>query len=240
MGQKLPCTSLAFASEGVTLHHPYQQKALQLFISLTKPKNFKNNLNATLLVVLMEHQLDKQKIHALSSETRTKIIKSLAERRKTLSELSAELGLAASTMSEHMEVLVNSGLARKMEEGHKWKYYELTFLGKSLGHPDVRWYLMFGLCGLLVVSGFFWTLDYYSKMPLYFADSMKAIAGETAASQVLEPNNTVVGSAMAPTYEFIKPAFPYSAIVLIIFGVIGFLLTKFSYDRKTQRIKKKK
>ncbi len=65
-----------------------------------------------------------EKMKALSSETRWRILESLKQRRKTVTELAKELGLAPSTVYEHLEILEGAGLVRKIDEGRKWKYYE--------------------------------------------------------------------------------------------------------------------
>ena len=68
---------------------------------------------------------------ALSSPTRLKIIKSLNSRRKTQSELAGELHLHVSTIKEHLDNLVDAELIVQIDDGHKWKYYELTRKGKA-------------------------------------------------------------------------------------------------------------
>jgi DNA-binding transcriptional ArsR family regulator len=80
--------------------------------------------------------LDKLSFGALAVDSRVKILKALRERRKTLSELSTELGLSPSSTKEHLEKLVDAALIEKMEEGHKWKYYELTKKGAQLVSPN--------------------------------------------------------------------------------------------------------
>lgn len=83
-------------------------------------------------------RLDKEVFRALSSETRINILKSLDQRRKTLNELSGQLGLSPSTVKEHLQLLVETGLIELKDDGHKWKYYELSRLGKRILKPGER------------------------------------------------------------------------------------------------------
>ena len=80
----------------------------------------------------MEVTLGSTEFKALSSDTRTQIIKFLNERNYTLSELSTKLNLASPTVKQHLEILGNSGLIEQIDSGHKWKYYKLTKKGKGL------------------------------------------------------------------------------------------------------------
>ncbi|MBU1197147.1 helix-turn-helix domain-containing protein [Candidatus Micrarchaeota archaeon] len=68
----------------------------------------------------------------LSSETRVSMLHALHERRKTLSELAKERAISLPGAKQHLEQLEDAGLVRKMDEGRKWKYYELTDLGKRI------------------------------------------------------------------------------------------------------------
>ena len=73
--------------------------------------------------------LDRKSFEALAVDTRVKILKSLKERRKTLSEIAKEQGMSVSGIKEHLETLEHVGLIEKKDDGHKWKYYELTKKG---------------------------------------------------------------------------------------------------------------
>lgn len=81
--------------------------------------------------------LDSKTFKTLASETRINILKSLDRRRKTLSELSKESGMSVSTIKEHLDNLALAELVVQKDEGHKWKYYELTRKAKSILHPDM-------------------------------------------------------------------------------------------------------
>jgi DNA-binding transcriptional ArsR family regulator len=81
--------------------------------------------------------LDDTSFKALSSESRVSILKNLNNRRMTLSELSKRLELENSTIKEHCNLLVRADLIKQIDEGRKWKYYELTNKGKTLIQPNL-------------------------------------------------------------------------------------------------------
>lgn len=81
--------------------------------------------------------LDIETFKALASATRLQVLRALDERRKTLAELSKELELNKATVHEHLALLVTVGLVKKRDdEGRKWIYYELTWQGERLLHPQ--------------------------------------------------------------------------------------------------------
>ena len=80
--------------------------------------------------------LTKDIIRVLSSETRIKILKKVAERRMTISELSRDLNIAKSTVHEHLALLTAVDFIIPVSDGHQWKYYEITSKGKSLLTPE--------------------------------------------------------------------------------------------------------
>jgi DNA-binding transcriptional ArsR family regulator len=93
--------------------------------------------------------LDRKTFRSLASDTRISILKSLDRRRKMLAELSKELGMSPSTVKEHMDSLRHAGLVVLKDDGHKWKYYELTRDGKSILHPgETRIWVILSLSGL--------------------------------------------------------------------------------------------
>ncbi len=79
--------------------------------------------------------LDRKSFEALAVETRVRILKSLRQRRKTLSELAGEIGMSVSGVKEHLQVLERAELVRKTDDGHKWKYYDLTKKGGDVVAP---------------------------------------------------------------------------------------------------------
>ncbi|HDN83348.1 MAG TPA: ArsR family transcriptional regulator [Candidatus Altiarchaeales archaeon] len=83
--------------------------------------------------------LDRETFKALAIETRIKILKLLDEKfQLTLTDLSKELGLAPSTVKEHLEKLMEAGLVKQIDKGMKWKYYRLTSKGSRLLNPHEK------------------------------------------------------------------------------------------------------
>ncbi|MEA3137181.1 MAG: hypothetical protein QOC71_1462 [Thermoplasmata archaeon] len=87
--------------------------------------------------VVAKITLDADTFRALASSTRLTVLKALDERRKTLTELSRDLALNKATVHEHMQLLTAAGLVKKRDdEGRKWIYYELTWTGRRILHPE--------------------------------------------------------------------------------------------------------
>jgi DNA-binding transcriptional ArsR family regulator len=109
-------------------------------------------------------EIDRKTLKALAADTRLDILKSLCKRRKMPSELSKEMGLATSTVTEHLNRLEDAGLIRREETGHKWIYYNLTEKGSSLVRPKipVNFIIVLSLCLLLVSAGFVYYYSDYS------------------------------------------------------------------------------
>jgi DNA-binding transcriptional ArsR family regulator len=97
--------------------------------------------------------LDEESFKVLSSDTRIKILKNLKLRRHTLSELSKNLSLKTSTIKEHCDVLRKAKLIEQIDEGRKWKYYELTENGKKIVAPklydDLQ--VLITLCATIII-----------------------------------------------------------------------------------------
>jgi len=96
--------------------------------------------------------LDRKSFEALAVDTRVRILKALKQRRKTLSELSEELGLAVSGVKEHLETLQSAELITKVDDGHKWKYYELTRKGSEIiGPKELRVWILLSISTLALI-----------------------------------------------------------------------------------------
>ncbi|MFZ2455524.1 MAG: winged helix-turn-helix domain-containing protein [Candidatus Altiarchaeia archaeon] len=79
--------------------------------------------------------LDRETFKALAVDSRVKILRILDDRQHTLTDLAEELGMAPSTIKEHLDTLVAAGLIKQVDKGMKWKYYKLTGKGKELLNP---------------------------------------------------------------------------------------------------------
>jgi len=82
--------------------------------------------------------VDKSTIRALASETRIDILKKIDSGSTTLRELADELNISKSTVHEHLTILVESGLVKKVNKDNKWVCYELTEKGTEILHPHKK------------------------------------------------------------------------------------------------------
>lgn len=101
--------------------------------------------------------LDQQAFRALASEVRVEILKKLDEKRRlTVTNLSNEMGLSKPTLLEHLGKLTDATLVKRVDEGRKWIYYELTDRGRKVLHPErVTIVVALALSLLLMASGFY-------------------------------------------------------------------------------------
>src|SRR5437016_12764909 len=103
--------------------------------------------------------LDQESFRALASDVRVEVLKRLDARRETVTDLSNLLALSKPTLLEHLEKLQNAGLVKRMDEGRKWIYYELTDKGRKILHPErVAITLALGAAVVLAAIGAFYLL----------------------------------------------------------------------------------
>ncbi len=97
--------------------------------------------------------LDRKSFEALAVDTRVKILKSLKVRRKTLSEIAKEQEMSVSGVKEHLETLEKVGLIEKIDDGHKWKYYELTRKGSDIVAPrELRVWILLSISMIALIA----------------------------------------------------------------------------------------
>jgi DNA-binding transcriptional ArsR family regulator len=165
--------------------------------------------------------LDRESFRALSSDTRVAIMKSLDRRRKMLTELSKQLSMSPSTVKEHMDHLAKAGLVVQIDDGHKWKYYELTRKGENVLHPvgtKIWIILSVSILGMLVAVG---DMIRGSLQPLGMSgapSSFDMIRAPTA-TPVLESTQKAAETAVQ-----VAPEIPYVHIAaLVLFGAVAAL-----------------
>ncbi len=104
--------------------------------------------------------LDQESFKALASDVRVGILKRLDVRRETVTDLSNLLSLSKPTLLEHLEKLQSAGLVKRVDEGRKWIYYELSDKGRKILHPErVAITLVLGLTVALAAIGAFLVLS---------------------------------------------------------------------------------
>ncbi len=142
--------------------------------------------------------LDKRTFEALAMESRVKIMKALKERRKTQAELSKELSLAPSTISEHLEKMVEATLIARKKDHHKWIYYELTEKGRHILAPEKASVFVFALSLTLVVAVFaylfltFMTGSFSAASPASYEGQKVLGAAPPAADMIQAQDYTLV------------------------------------------------
>ncbi len=150
-----------------------------------------------------EVSLSKTEFKALSSESRTKILKMLDERNHTLSELAAKTGMAAPTVKQHASVLVQSGLIELRDEGRKWKYYALTKKGKDIVNAKSNnTNILLILSSAILVAGLGIALMFAGQGAIFSQNIAPGIGGEapplgTAAQPASD--KSIIAREIVPT-----------------------------------------
>lgn len=164
--------------------------------------------------------LDRETFKTLASDTRVGILKSLARRRKMLTELSKEFGMSPSTIKEHLDNLSRAELVVQKDDGHKWKYYELTRKGKEVLNPGET-----KIWVVLVLSAFAILLTSYDfiQTTVYKSSPLMTRAGDMMGE---------VAGALPPEVGAQTAYLPYWHVIgLVIFSIIlglslGYILAK--------------
>jgi len=161
-------------------------------------------------------EIDKQTIKALSADARVKILKILNVNRRIAAGISKELGLAPSTVNEHLKTMKNAGLVIKNDTGHKWIYYEITEKGKSMITPKMPVNIILTLSlgiGLAMFGG----AEFFAENMLY--------SGSMSVQSVMEkaPGISDMGTnaaAAAPAASWLPLVILGAGLVLVVYGFI--------------------
>jgi len=190
--------------------------------------------------------LDKQAFKALASDTRIGMLKSLNVRRKTLSELAKEHGMSVSTVKEHLDNLVRAGLIVQKDEGHKWKYYELTRSGKAVLNPEEKkiWIMLsVSLLALLatgidMASGALRGLFYgfYANMVNAAYNTPKMAAGQDLVVRAPEAGVPMLGSGSSASIAEAQPVpWIHIALIIIFAAAVAYLTFRIVKARRSLR-----
>jgi len=175
--------------------------------------------------------LDKKSFKSLASESRVNIIKSLERRRKTLTELSKQFSMSPSTVKEHLENMVGAGLIVQVDDGHKWKYYELTRKGKKILNPGETkiWVILSLSFAAILFTSYDLIKNLYSGTNTFAAARDAAGWGAMKAPAM----DMLAESTQAVTQTI--PQIPYIDIIgLVLFTVIfGLALGYYAGSRKS-------
>ncbi|MBI2972150.1 MAG: winged helix-turn-helix transcriptional regulator [Candidatus Aenigmarchaeota archaeon] len=159
----------------------------------------------------MPEILDKNTIKALGAETRQDIVKLLAKRPYTASELATLLRRHVTTVSEHLNVLEQSGLVSRKESTNKWVYYGLTPKGEKLFKPSYySWVIVFSLSLLSLVVGISRIFQGFSASP---ASMPREASGKTLADAVNATSSVGTSGFQADATI---------GVLFILFALLGF------------------
>jgi DNA-binding transcriptional ArsR family regulator len=171
-------------------------------------------------------KVDQKTIKSLSSETRVDMLKSLSKRRKMPAELAKELGMAPSTIVEHLRELEDSGLVKKQQTQHKWIYYELTEKGSELFSPKIPFQFILMLAFGIIIAGLsFWNYSSIMTMPVQYSTEQVKSAPTADASEgsvVMATDRIVENQTQAQTTASNTPD------ISIIIGALGIALAAYA------------
>lgn len=169
--------------------------------------------------------LDREAFRTLASKTRVDILKSLGKRRKMLAELSRQFGMSPSTIKEHMDNLARADLVVQIDDGHKWKYYELTPKGREITNPTGSRIML--ILGISLIAAVFtaWDLtrSYFQSTAMYAARGIVGGGEAMEAAKDTLADNALQAPAAAP---LLAPSIPVIHIMgLVVFtGIFGIAL----------------
>jgi DNA-binding transcriptional ArsR family regulator len=114
--------------------------------------------------------IDRETLKAIAVDTRLNILKLLAKKKYTLSDLSDMLGLGHSTVKEHLDNLIKAELIEKEKTDRKWKFYSITLKGRRLVEPrEIKVLFMFALSFIGSIAAAVWfamKVNVINKMPV--------------------------------------------------------------------------
>ncbi len=122
--------------------------------------------------------LDKKIIRALASETRVDILKKIDSGSMTLNKLTDDLNISKPTVHEHLTILIESGLVKKVNKDNKWAYYELTDKGTEILHPHKMTKIIVLLSSAILsfVVGIVGLYRFVRSIFIFPEEALKAIA----------------------------------------------------------------
>ncbi|MDD4484696.1 MAG: winged helix-turn-helix domain-containing protein, partial [Methanoregula sp.] len=116
---------------------------------------------------MVDIPLDRKDIDVLSSNVRVTILKTIDCRATTVSELAKKLGLAKSTVHEHLIILTENGFVTA-DDSRKWRTYSLTQKSYRILHPEngYRIMLLLGTSLFTLVTGVCFIFSFVSGYTL--------------------------------------------------------------------------
>lgn len=106
-------------------------------------------------------KVDPDLIKCLSSENRLKIMKTLLEKKKRISELNKELKCSEPTIHDHLKDLKDKNLVKKNKISEKRVYYKLTKKGKKIATKESTNVQFLIITTIISFLGGIWQINEY-------------------------------------------------------------------------------
>ena len=167
--------------------------------------------------------LDLQVFKALSTETRLRMLKILSLRKKMPSELQKDLKLSSSTIIEHLKILKDAGLIRRIDTDHKWVYYALTEKGENIvgsNNTQIKFILTL-IIGLVMATSSAFTL--YARTTYVVFDN--AIMDENISDMIQESLSSEIAKQAVPI-DWVSFLVLVTGLFLIVFSLYKILKRK--------------
>jgi len=170
--------------------------------------------------------VDRNVLKVLSVDTRMDILKELSQGSRTPSDLSKKFGKSSSTIVEHLETLIKSGLVKKIEQpGKKWIYYTLTERGEGIvSSKSRRLVIILGVSLLSIAGGFFSLSKYFNQYSINQVNR----AVDISAQKIAQESQALTAPAVAQSVEnvavtILSSTYLYIAILLFLVGLFGIM-----------------
>ena len=174
--------------------------------------------------------IERDVFKALASDTRIEILKILDKRRHTQSEIAFSIKLSVPTVKEHLDAMEKAGLVKPIDEGYKWKYYELTEKSRCILDPERKkvWILL----GL-------WIAGAVGTAAVFSRNIFTSAVGKT---QMLAAAPSAEGAMLAKgvpeAVQLAAKPFPYLEVIFILaLVIITILLLVFLFRSRIIRKK---
>ena len=175
--------------------------------------------------------IDKETFKVLASDTRLDILKILDNKKLNLNDMCRETKLNKATLHEHLVKLHEAGLIKRHErQGHKWVYYNLSWKGSSLLHPEnSRIVVMFSATIFAFIAS---AAGLIAIIKEYFSSSQ--VRNMLEAPNAIDNNTPLIGKGYLPSEN-------HTAMYLFIFStlltIILFAISIWRYKKnKTQKL----
>jgi DNA-binding transcriptional ArsR family regulator len=180
----------------------------------------------------MTEVLDNNTIKALAVEQRQKIMKLLAKRPYTASEIAKITSKHVTTITQHLDVLERSGLIKKKDSSNKWVYYTLSDRGERLFKPQFySWVIVFSISIVLMSIGMlrlFSPIDYEMAQTSGIGTVEKAIAPTVTSPEEALYGTTIANETVNETVSLPAQSPDSIAISLITLGIGGIAFVAYS------------